>query len=578
MSPQRRTLPEPTAPIVVSQPWPDDDSAGAVSRPDEATVGYAPRSCGFDLNANGVRGEPDDCRVCNGSATDVTGDGVDDRLVYVDCTGGRATGDGSPGDPYSTIGRALLSLEAAASGVLQAVCFRGRCAETVVPTRSGAVGASVLEGFEQSRRPVLLAGWDVDGDGAYPPFDADDEAVLDGGGGLDFAVVNEGAKSRLEFAHFTVRDFGRRCRGEGGFLRPALGSGSVTHISVHDVEIVDVNRGCSVERGRAVFHVSVGGARLSFLSVSNVLVADYGGHAVYGSAGGAQILGPYRFDHVTLRPQGLEGEFARGLELRGHVDGIEILQSQFDANPAEWSPCVSAVDVEGCEPTSAIAAGPCSRGWLIRGNEFRDWKHAIAIQPDAGPDHCRARDMDGITISDNAITSDYEPWRFGDVAIRIDAGEAATVLGVDIRDNDMRTSVGWEACVWANVGVDAKAQEGIVRILGNTCVGAVNRHAALTIGAPDGEGGEAINPQHRYEVRGNLFADVGTVNVNTGYEVGALTLADNVYDPGAGFSWSHDAAGEVTQPTLEEWSALSGEASSSIACRARRIAGAAVCR
>ncbi|MEO1366524.1 MAG: hypothetical protein AAFX50_05070, partial [Acidobacteriota bacterium] len=45
--------------------------------------GYQPRACGFDLDDDGVIGEPEDCRVCDGATSDPDGDGVDEDLVYV---------------------------------------------------------------------------------------------------------------------------------------------------------------------------------------------------------------------------------------------------------------------------------------------------------------------------------------------------------------------------------------------------------------------------------------------------------------------------------------------------------------
>src|SRR6516162_4551865 len=61
------------------------------------TAGYAARPSGFDLNFNGVVGEAGtaDQNVCNGignetstTGKDIDGNGVADRQVYVDLTGG----------------------------------------------------------------------------------------------------------------------------------------------------------------------------------------------------------------------------------------------------------------------------------------------------------------------------------------------------------------------------------------------------------------------------------------------------------------------------------------------------------
>ena len=78
--------------------------------PSSTVVGYEARACGFDLDADGFRGESEDCQVCDGSTTDVNSDGIVDRLAYVDCDRGVANADGSPNGPYATIGQALASL------------------------------------------------------------------------------------------------------------------------------------------------------------------------------------------------------------------------------------------------------------------------------------------------------------------------------------------------------------------------------------------------------------------------------------------------------------------------------------
>lgn len=549
--------------------------------PARATVGHQPRACGYDLDGDRERGEPEDCVVCNGSTTDVNGDGRPDRMVYVDCDVETESGDGSAQNPFGTIARAMESLEAADEGRLQAICFRGTCRESIEPSVSGAEGSYSAERFSHPRFPMLLSGWDADGDGIYPPLDPDDYAVLEGGAGRPFAIENRQGRSRLEFAHFSAIDFGRDCSlGEAGFMKPALGVGEVDHISVHDLELIDINRGCRPTASRAVFLLSLKGARLRHLAIENVLVADYGGYAIRGSGVASDSLGRYRFRNLTMRPSGPDGGFAHGIKLWDHIQRIEVLDSLFDANPWGWNPCPHSLAVPGCEPTYAITAGQCSGRWTIRGNEFRDWKYAISIQPDAGSEFCQDRDIKRVSIRENRITNDYEPWRFGDFGIRIRPGSRVTVRSVDISRNELRSSVGWEACIWSNAGSDVGPSRGAIRISENLCVGPANRYAALTIGAPPGGGSAPDHPHQHYRVRRNVFSDVTGVNVSTEYDVERFEASRNVYDPDATFSWggAPNLPGPGVSDDFAEWLAASGEDPSSVVCEVEAASLYADCR
>lgn len=539
----------------------------ALAGPATASVGYSPRPCGFDLDRDGLRGEPEDCSVCDGSTTDVNGDGIDDRLVYVDCDFGSADGNGHASDPFATIASAMESLAAPEESVVQAVCFRGTCREAVEPSVSGAEGSYAMERFTQPSYPVLLSGWDSDADGVYPPMDPDDHAALEGGAGRPFAIVNALMRSRLEFAHFRAVDFGRDCaENAAGFMKPALGVGEVDNISVHDLELIDINRACPPGANRAVFLLALEGSRLKHFAIENVLFADYGGYAIRGSGVGSDALGRYRFRRLTVRPRGPVHGFAHGIKLWDHIQRIEVLESLFDANPDDWTPCPSSVASRGCEPTYAISAAQCSGRWTIRGNEFHDWKYAISVQPDAGSSFCQDRDIKRVSIRENLIRNDYEPWQHGDFGIRIRSGQEATVRSVDISRNELRTSTGWEACIWSQAGSNVGGARGSVRITGNLCEGPTNRYAALTIGTPEGSGAEPLHPLQSYVVRRNVFAGVTGVNVSTTYEVERFTASRNIYDPDAGFSWAGGEGEFLPESEFDEWLAASGEDPSSVVC------------
>ncbi len=538
---------------------------------DEAR-GYVARACGYDLDADGIVGEAADCRICNGTTTDVNGDGVTDRLRYVDCQAGSdGAGDGTPGNPFRTIRHAMGTLSAPATNQIQAVCFRNTCSETINPSRSGAAGTFQRDGFVFPKHPLVLSGWDSDGDGSYPPHDPDDSAVLDGNaaGAHAFAVLNDPARSRLEIAHFTARDYGKACGSEGGFMKPALGGNAASAVAVHDLELRDINGGCAAASSRAVFLLFMRGSRLSSFSVTNVLLADYGGYAARGSGAGTQTLGPYRFDHLTIRPKGPSSGYAHGIKLWDYIDGVEVLGSVFDAQPAAWNPCPSSVDVSGCEPVYAITAAQCSQGWRIEDNLFLDWKYAIMIQPDAGSSFCQSRDVDDVVIDRNVIRNTWSPWRYGDMGISIRKGDVSTVRNVTITNNFLSSGPGWESCIWSNAGKTSGSQAGTIRIEGNTCEGPINRYAALMIGAPSNEGGEPPVRQQSYVLRNNVISAVGpgNVNVNTGYGPSGLSANGNVYDPNGVFSWNSDQPGSGDPGGLPGWKQSSSEGAETKACR-----------
>ena len=527
---------------MVVEPWPDE----VIRDPALDRVGYARRACGFDLDGNGVPGEPQDCRVCDGRTKDVDGNGVEDRLLYVDCDSA-AAGDGSPARPFAAIAEAMDVLEAPSVDSIQGVCFRGRCRESVTPSQSGALGGRVVDGFERARFPFVLAGWDADGDGAYPPYDEDDLALLDARG-LSTAVVNDQAASRLELAHFAVEGFGGDAP---SLLDVAPRDAVLSHLRVHDLEVRAESGDCPAPSGPVVRLFGASSAS-SFVALSNVeIAADR--DVVAGHRADVGVLGPYRLENLSVRSRS-----GRAVAIDGTVDGAAVLRSWFEATSPDETCAASSLRV-------GILAGPCSRGWRVQDNDLVDWARAMVVRPDEGADGCRSRDMDGVTIFANRIVSARDREGAEEGALLVDRGDVATVVRVDVVDNIATTST-WESCLAFNVGSETERQPGLVRVLGNECRGPIRGQAALTIGAPVHRGDEPAFPQHRYEVRDNRFVGVETVNVNTGYVVDDLRLSGNVYDPDAGFSWAYDDPAFVTHTTLDEWARVSGESETSVAC------------
>ena len=160
--------------------------------------GYQPRPCGFDMNRNGVVGELADAKVGDGFTTDPDGDGVVEDIIYVDSAAGSdALGEGTPAKPYATIQKALSVVDGPSDGAEDIICIAGIFHETVTLPASGVPGHYVRDGFQFPRHPIMLVGWDKDGDHEYPPYDKDDVAVLDGRYSLAWAIVGRRKQSYI---------------------------------------------------------------------------------------------------------------------------------------------------------------------------------------------------------------------------------------------------------------------------------------------------------------------------------------------------------------------------------------------
>ena len=114
--------------------------------------GYEGRPCGFDMNRNGVVGEPGDCNVGDGVTLDPDGDGVAEDILYVDCNNGDDVGgDGSPANPFATIEHAFEQADGPADGAEDIVAFTGTC--TTVSNYTPPTGGGVPGFYVHWSRP-----------------------------------------------------------------------------------------------------------------------------------------------------------------------------------------------------------------------------------------------------------------------------------------------------------------------------------------------------------------------------------------------------------------------------------------
>ncbi len=544
--------------------------------------GYEARACGFDMNRNGIVGEPEDCDVCDGVTADPDGDKVAEDLTYVDADNGSdLSGSGSPLNPYRTIQHAWSSVDGPGDGAEDIICFRGTATteEFISPGSSGLAGTySVARTGSQDRdwlfprNPTMLVGWDFDDDGAYPPFDGDDIAVLDGTGdgvaaGLARVFSLDDRHDYLEIGHLEIRNYGRYTPGDdSGFVIHGPSGNGLNYVYYHDLELYSINQD---RRGDGEdFAIDLFNSGLHWTNFSNLLFADNGGWFARGAGPDSGTdEGPIRWQNVTRTTHSCDfsdcGSLAGwpGFKIWGYISGLEILDSIWDANVDSWEPNPS-----GGHGAPFLVIGQCSQDWTVRNNEIIDASVVMAVQPTSAGfcDDGDARPVDNVVFDRNIARNTYTEWGFGNAGLQIlrpnvGAGEGdvagETVGSVTITNNFLSTSgVPWETCIWSLAGNQVAAPPGEIVIANNTCDGEIRRWAAIAIGEIDGFGDPA-QPQQNYVIKNNAVSglDTGERNVQMTYAPSGLDMDSNVFDGDGTWEWTNGV-----ETNFATWQALSG--------------------
>jgi hypothetical protein len=570
------------------------------------------------LNDNGVLGEPADCGICDasmagglisGGTADPDGDGVAEDLIYVDCDGGSDQIDcGAPGKPpCATLTYALSTrVDGAGDGAEDIVCFRGTCSEPadLTPATSGVPGHRVKPAsgseewdFQFPTNPAMLVGWDTDGDGSYPPFDPDDTAVMhgdpdeiDNDNGVTRAFrLNDGIdNSYFEMAHFTVKDYGRDDTDphDAGFMKLNTGRSS-SHLYLHDLRLLNINRDQQPASARSTFNwfaisdyqylATFNWFAISdyqYLAFINIEALDNGSYFNRGAGtNGPQEAGRVRFQNLTYTGRSCDFDDSRGnpcadpnqafvnvAKIWGFVSRFEWLDSSFDANVAHWVPATSG----GLIGTGGIGPSQCAQDWVIRNNEFIDFKAVLTVK---GTDRtaCKkpGRPVTGIIFDRNLVREDSVSWQ-GGRAVSISGNgpnELQTTGSVVITNNIFAATAGWETVISIHTGNQKVPHEGEIVIVGNTFSADVGGRSAAVLHVQN----QAVPfPQRSIVVRNNLFTGLGPrrLNVLTTYEPEAWSADFNVYDPMGTFSWQRSSP-----MGMRAWQEQSGGDAGSTRCR-----------
>ncbi len=500
--------------------------------------GYAARPCGFDMNRNGLVGEADDAHVADGNTTDPDGDTVNEDLIYVDAASGSdTTGNGSPGNPYKTAQKALNVADGPGDGAEDIICLAGTFTETLTIRDSGLVGYYVREDFQFPQNPLMIVGWDRDGDGAYPPYDVDDEAVLDGnlfdGNQLALAITTDSKRSYLEIAHLTIRNYGGANYAlSGAFKLFHWGGGLQSHVYIHDVEMRAINKAIPDSSARIV--CSFWGGPFTDVAIINNLVDEFSSYFCRGSPPSG--AGRFRFQNNTLKMYGISsGSFVTGWKLWGLHTDVEILDNVISCNAAAWGPV---------KHTSGIGVCQGTQDWLIRGNVLIDLP--ITLQPYAAG-YYQGRQLDNIRIDRNVFWSTYDGWDVDRSMINItgqaDANVEESVKNVWITNNFFTTSTGYHTAIKCTGGNGNAPQTGTIHIAGNTMYGPFDSN---TIWGPHHGAGIGITPvadlpykHNSFVIKNNIIANAGGgKNVEVSYAPTNFIANGNIYNPSVPFRWN----------------------------------------
>lgn len=548
------------------------------------TRGYTARACGLDLNHNGIPGEAADCGVLcssgpSGSDGNVTISGSTYTQVYVDCVNGNNSNAGTRTSPKKSITSALTVTPT--TGASLAVCFSGTCTATTgetfpIQARSGlaatfsrAASGNEHRAFEYPSKPAIIMGWDRNAPfGDYPPHDPNDIAVIDGTHNQPRTMTNTACASYSEFAHFTLTNFDDVGQNPG-FTTLGFGGCTTTHLWWHDLEMDSFNKGGAAGGGDIVFNWSAGNSS-QWAAAENLNIMDVGGYVFRGSCDPpCANSGPFRFKNISVRGSACtQGSGSSctviGFKIWGMDTGFEVVDNDFNYNPAGWSACASSCG--GSNVGIAVEPAQCTQDWWIVHNRFTDFPIALQAQPYASG-FCTARNIDRLVIDRNEFANAYNYDGGFNMGLDFEAGGSGnpSIGNVTVTNNMLssRNANGWQRCMIFDLGATAS---GTVNVVGNTCAGNV----ITTNQTPAMFQTTSNATTHTFNVQDNIFS--GTVSYAEmcfAAAPSATTLNGNVYAYGgtgaSKYAWATGTCGSG-RTNLATWKTNSGDGSASKEC------------
>jgi hypothetical protein len=555
-----------------------------------APRGYQPEECGFDLDHDGIAGEEEDCTVCDG-VTEKPFPGVQDQEVrYVDCDDGMdVDGCGSPDTPCGSLVHAVDGIYRTEDllGSQLIVCFRGTCPGTPLELPNGWTasyerepdGVSEEWSFEYPAIPTLLAGWDENQNGVYPPQDKEDVAEIDisAATGSAFLTLSGGTaflqSHDIEVAHFHVIGESSDAR----LLRASLDTAPAERIYLHDIVIDSLHSGGPASADYPILalttHEYMGEAgQVRWLALENIAFESVAGYLLHERSNSeVQENGPIRLKNISATWNGCPpSECGPGAvpvfwRSSGYFGKVEIIDSVLDGNTESWDPFLGDLPDDDSSTATAIVVGGCNRDFVIRNNAFHGFATAVRVEANTTSNPCPTRDVTGIAIENNEfVGSGYPqlahvtvPFYVGD---RTESGVLDRQVGdVRVVNNAVMAEHGWLACAGVRVSGDTA---GPIVLEHNTCVGALadqdQGSGHLWVRLPF----DPVAPLSDLVVRNMLFAGAspGDIAMLVAPAPPRWSADNNAFDPDAAFLWSGNTL------DFAGWQAMSGGDAASQRC------------
>lgn len=477
----------------------DGSTTGTGDLPQPAIPrGVLEHACGLDLDDDGVFGTGDDCKVCAWDENvepprDPDGDGIDERMMWVDCDEGIDDGDcRDRGVPCASLNYALdmLPARADADNFESIVCFTGTCQVNAgLRLPSGLVGGVTRNGFDYPRDPLMIIGADADGDEQYPPWDKDDVAeIVASPDGLDAVLFSvdstvEGIGRDIELAHFTITADPVDLR----LLRNRNGP-AIQRLYLHDLELVGFRSGETDHPESPLFELAGAGATEQYFgsqilgfALENTKITGFGGAIIRANTATGVEQGAIRIANVDARANGCdattctnyyddsvllpEGAKVSILDIFGEHHSITVVDSIFDAQTDQWTPYGG--DGSSRVPLTAFTFGQCTSNITLRNNEIRGFGTALRLEATSNA-KCEGAGVDDVRFEGNLVIGN-------DGASRLNT---ATIIPIDIRSRSLGNA-------------EPEANVGRVELLNNAIVPLEPSAACIAIaaslgGAPSG--------------------------------------------------------------------------------------------
>lgn len=357
------------------------------------TRGYNPRACGLK-----------NCNVFCKGATPVenlilNGQQVKQYLVPT---------------KYSSLAAAMAAVNDT-DLIQDVICVSGILKEKIIP-KNGIAKTFVKPksgnesfDFTYPAAPLLILGWDKDGDGVYPPMDKDDVAEFDGTGMTRWFAPST-AISNVEVAHLTVRNTAKWQTGmpvDGNYLVEGQGS---KNIYMHDIEVYDFLRGNCKQSNNHIFAGWSNRVAENF-AVENFMCSNCSGYIQRGSHGKKNIR--YKNLTITSAP-GTAGDsagctasntasrvVASGFKIWGLADFYEVIDSKFDANLGAYKSHPNGSGVFGFNDNVQDV--------FLKNNLVIDYTSLFVSQPNADDSSlsCKGRFTNRVLLEGNEYQANY---------------------------------------------------------------------------------------------------------------------------------------------------------------------------